>query len=94
MSRIAVIDVGTNSVKVSIAESEQNGSIAIIAEETIISRLGEGVDKTGSLKPEAMERTLSAIEHLVDKAKELDTHSIAAIGTSALRDASNGIDLK
>jgi exopolyphosphatase/guanosine-5'-triphosphate,3'-diphosphate pyrophosphatase len=92
MSRIAVIDVGTNSVKVSIADSEPNGSIEIIAEETIISRLGEGVDKNGSLKQEAMERTLSAIEHLVDKAKELDTRSIAAIGTSALRDASNGID--
>ena len=55
--RYAVIDVGTNSVKFHVGERRADGAWAAVTDRAEVTRLGEGLDETGSLQPEAMERT-------------------------------------
>ncbi|MDR3709682.1 MAG: Ppx/GppA phosphatase family protein [Capsulimonadaceae bacterium] len=88
MSLAAVIDVGTNSAKMAVADLD-NG-ITIIQEESEITRLGKGVDAAGMLRVDAIERTLDAIDRFVALAKMAGARRTKVIGTSALRDAGNG----
>jgi exopolyphosphatase/guanosine-5'-triphosphate,3'-diphosphate pyrophosphatase len=89
--RIAAIDIGTNSTKVFVAlvEGGEVNPVQTVAE---VTRLGEGVDATKRLKPEAIERTIKAIVRFVGIARDLGAEKIVAAGTSALRDAENGQD--
>jgi exopolyphosphatase/guanosine-5'-triphosphate,3'-diphosphate pyrophosphatase len=87
--KVAAIDIGTNSVLLLIAEKTADG-LAPIVERATITRLGEGVDRTRELARAARERTLAC---LADYASELARHAparIAAVGTSAMRDARGG----
>jgi exopolyphosphatase/guanosine-5'-triphosphate,3'-diphosphate pyrophosphatase len=80
-----VIDCGTNSTRLLVVG--RNGET--VAREMMITRLGEGVDRTGALSLEAIARTLSVLQHYREL---LDTHgvvSVRAVATSAARDASN-----
>ncbi len=61
----------------------------MLADRERITGLGRGVDRTGELEPDAMDRALRALEDAVDDARSLCTHHITAVGTSALRDARN-----
>ncbi|MEO7720196.1 MAG: Ppx/GppA phosphatase family protein [Capsulimonas sp.] len=88
-TRIAAIDVGTNSTKATLADADR-GAITIVREDSEVTRLGEGVDASGTLKPAAMDRTLTAIKRFADAAREGGATRIVAAGTSAMRDASNG----
>ena len=87
-TRYAVISVGTNSCRLLIASRDADGAIRAGYHETRGTRLGEAVDKTRSLKPEAVERTLEAVRDYAALARGVDT--IFGIGTSALRDAADG----
>lgn len=89
MPRYAVIDVGTNSVKFNISERLDGGSWRTIVDRAEITRLGEGLDKTGSIGPEAMQRTVSAIAAMATEAKNNGVVAIAAVGTMGLRTAHN-----
>ena len=90
---IAVVDIGTNSVKMTVAQQKADTSLTILHEETIITRLGKGVDSSGRIADDAVERTLSALAKFGEQAKNLGAGTVAAVGTSALRDASNGAEI-
>ena len=88
----AVIDVGTNSVKLLAAKFRSNNfnsDMEILADIVIVCRLGEGSGEIGVLTRGAMERTAAAIRQLCAEARRLDAHNIIAVGTQALRKASN-----
>lgn len=87
--RQATIDIGTNTCLLLIAESNQIGVMKILNDVHSIARLGAGVDKTKVIQPESYERLR---EILLDYNKILGNYKVdalAAVGTSALRDAVN-----
>lgn len=95
--RAAVIDIGTNSVLLTIAERTEEGAapasggaVRAIVERATITRLGEGVDRTRRLAPEAVERTLACLRDYVEAIRGADVDGVALVGTSALRDAEGG----
>lgn len=87
--RYAVVDVGTNSVKFHIGEQSPDGSWSRIVDRAEVTRLGEGLDEAGEIQPEPLERTIRALDAMVAEARENDTLAVAAVGTAALRIASN-----
>jgi exopolyphosphatase / guanosine-5'-triphosphate,3'-diphosphate pyrophosphatase len=91
--RYAVIDVGTNSVKFHIGERRADGEWTAVVDRAEITQLGEGLDETGRLGDEPIERTIEAIESMVDEARRNGVEAIAAVGTAGLRIASNSAEL-
>jgi len=89
MSRYAVIDVGTNSVKFNISERLDDGTWKTLLDRAEITRLGEGLDKTGEISNDAVERTVAAIAAMVAEAKSNGVAAIAAVGTMGMRTARN-----
>jgi len=85
----AVIDVGTNSVKFNISERGSDGSWQTIVDRAEITRLGEGLETTGEISAEAMERTVAAIAGMAAEAREKGAVAIAAVGTMGMRTAHN-----
>lgn len=88
--RVASIDIGTNSVLLLVAEQRPSGEVIATRERATITRLGEGVDRTGELAPAAIERTLACLRDYAEQAKELGVIQTVAVGTSAMRDARGG----
>jgi exopolyphosphatase / guanosine-5'-triphosphate,3'-diphosphate pyrophosphatase len=87
--RVAVVDLGTNTTRLLVAEVE-NGSLTELDKQTTITRLGQGVDATGELADEAMDRVRDALtgyRQIMDREGVTET---IAVATSAMRDASNG----
>jgi exopolyphosphatase/guanosine-5'-triphosphate,3'-diphosphate pyrophosphatase len=89
MPRYAVIDVGTNSVKFNISERRDDGTWKTIVDRAEITRLGEGLEKTGEISSDAMERTVSAIAAMASEAQANGVAAIAAVGTMGMRTARN-----
>jgi exopolyphosphatase/guanosine-5'-triphosphate,3'-diphosphate pyrophosphatase len=88
--RIAVIDVGTNSTRLYIADVENGTITAEIERRTTITKLGQGVDHSGVLADEAMarvEKTVAEYRQVID---DNDVDAITGVLTSAVRDARNG----
>ncbi len=85
----ATIDIGSNSVLVFVAEKDEKGNWKTLAEKAEITRLGEGLKATGRLSKEAMERTAKAVCDFAALARDLGAEKILAVGTMALRTASN-----
>ena len=90
--RYAVIDVGTNSVKLHVGERRADDTWSAVFDRAIVTRLGEGLDATGALGREPMDRTLDAIAALADEAREAGAAAIAAVGTAGLRAATNAAE--
>ena len=88
-NKIAVIDVGTNSVKTTAVDVENNTSGAVLLDASEVTRLGEGVDAARNLNPVAMMRTVDVVHNFVERAKAVGVSEIRVVGTSALRDAAN-----
>jgi exopolyphosphatase/guanosine-5'-triphosphate,3'-diphosphate pyrophosphatase len=87
-ARVAVIDVGTNSVKYVMAE-RHDGGVHVVEDSAIVSRLGEGLDEAGVLLPEPMARTADAIAEIVQRVQTGAAADILAVGTAGLRQAPN-----
>ena len=88
MTRVAAVDCGTNSIRLLVAD-EANGRLTDVLREMRIVRLGQDVDRTGRLAPEALVRTFAALR---DYAALIELHGasrVRMVATSATRDASN-----
>jgi exopolyphosphatase/guanosine-5'-triphosphate,3'-diphosphate pyrophosphatase len=86
--RVAAVDCGTNSVRLLIRDlpgEEQHREMRIV-------RLGEGVDRTGSLAPQAISRTQAALADYASVCRSLGVERIRMVATSATRDAANRAD--
>lgn len=88
--RYAVVDVGTNSVKLHIAERSPSGGWRAVADRAELTRLGEGLDATGEIAPEAAARTAEAIAVMAEEARRSGARAIVAVGTAGFRIARNG----
>ncbi|MGH2806885.1 MAG: exopolyphosphatase [Actinomycetota bacterium] len=86
--RVAAIDVGTNSTRLLVAE-EQPGGFRSIDRRMVITRLGQGVDRTRVLAAEALDRTFRTIADYAATCGELGVERMRVTGTSAVRDAKN-----
>ena len=92
IERMAVVDVGTNSVKFHIGERDADGGWRKIVDRAQPTRLGDGLQETGRLNPEPMERTVAAIADMAEEARQHRVAAIAAVGTAGLRIAPNSAD--
>lgn len=88
--RLATVDIGTNSVLLLIVERSADGALQVVEEACLITRLGQGVDHARLLRPAAIERTLAALATYAARLSHWRVTRRAAVGTSALRDATNG----
>ncbi|MDX1978054.1 MAG: Ppx/GppA phosphatase family protein [Pseudanabaenaceae cyanobacterium bins.68] len=90
---IAAIDIGTNSIHMVVVRIQPNlPSFTIITSEKATVRLGERCTKTGNLLPEAIQRSLVALQRCRDICQTLKVEAIIAVATSATREAPNGLE--
>ncbi|MFD5699588.1 Ppx/GppA phosphatase family protein [Streptomyces lasiicapitis] len=93
MTRVAAIDCGTNSIRLLVADADpRTGELVDLDRRMEIVRLGQGVDKTGRLAPEALQRTFAACRTYAEIIKELGAERTRFVATSASRDAENRDD--
>ncbi len=85
----AVLDVGTNSVKLHIGQRVGEASWRGVVDRAEITRLGEGLEESGEISTVALSRTTAAMRSMVDEAKKHGVRAIAAVGTAGLRIARN-----
>ncbi|MFF3340509.1 exopolyphosphatase [Streptomyces flavidovirens] len=89
-TRVAAIDCGTNSIRLLVAEhAPEYGELYEIDRRMRIVRLGQDVDRTGRLAPEALERTFAACREYAEAIKAHGAEKIRFVATSATRDAEN-----
>ena len=93
VSRRAVIDVGTNSVKVLIGDVFPDGSVEPVHETSEQSRLGRGFYETHRLQPEPIAATAAAVGRFARLAREQGAETVRIVATSAARDAQNRDEL-
>ena len=90
MTRVGAIDCGTNSIRLLVADVDPTSGQLVDLERTMqVVRLGQGVDRTGAIAPEAMARTLAATSQYARICRDLGVEQIRFVATSASRDASN-----
>jgi exopolyphosphatase/guanosine-5'-triphosphate,3'-diphosphate pyrophosphatase len=88
VTRVAAIDCGTNSIRLLVADVE-GGRLTDVAREMRVVRLGQDVDRTGRLAPEALARTFAALRDYADQIRDLGAGRVRMCATSATRDAAN-----
>ncbi|MFF0398351.1 exopolyphosphatase [Streptomyces sp. NPDC005248] len=90
MTRVAAIDCGTNSIRLLVADADPaTGELIELDRRMEIVRLGQGVDRTGRLAPDALERTFAACRRYAAVIKEHGAEKLRFVATSASRDAEN-----
>jgi exopolyphosphatase/guanosine-5'-triphosphate,3'-diphosphate pyrophosphatase len=90
VTRVAAIDCGTNSIRLLVADADPaTGELVDLDRRMTIVRLGQGVDRTGRLAPEALERTFAACREYAAIIKEHGAERLRFVATSASRDAEN-----
>lgn len=88
--RIAAIDIGTNSVRMIVAEAGEENSYVTLADERDQTRLGYRLAETGRIDSGSVAATLSALESMKSRADALGVSTIRTVATAALREAENG----
>lgn len=88
MTRVAVVDLGTNSTRLLVADVS-SGELREVDRLLEITRLGEGVDASGALTPTAIRRVLDCLDRYAARADALGAEPRVAVATSAVRDAAN-----
>ncbi|MFB7497883.1 exopolyphosphatase [Streptomyces sp. NPDC056161] len=90
MTRVAAVDCGTNSIRLLVADADPaTGELVDLDRRMTIVRLGQGVDRTGRLAPEALGRTFAACREYAAVIKEHGAERLRFVATSASRDAEN-----
>ncbi|WZP14727.1 DUF501 domain-containing protein [Arthrobacter citreus] len=90
--RVAAVDCGTNSIRLLIADVTYDGGVPKLTDVVRlmrVNRLGQGVDATGRLAPEALERTFEAADEYAALIREHGAEQVRFVATSASRDAEN-----
>ena len=90
---VSVIDIGTNTVLLLVAEVSSTGALTSLAEEQRIPRLGRGVDAQKTLHTDAMRRVVDVIQEYAEIVKRYTPDAVVVCGTSAVRDAHNRDEL-
>jgi exopolyphosphatase/guanosine-5'-triphosphate,3'-diphosphate pyrophosphatase len=91
--RVAVVDIGTNSTRLLIAEVDrETGAVRELVRRSQVTRLGEGVDATGRLSDDAIARVIDTLGRYTSEIDEQGCEANLAVCTSAVRDAKNGSD--
>jgi len=88
--RIGAIDVGTNSIRLIVVEVLADGTYRVLDEEREMTRLGQGLVRSGRLAPEALEKSLEAVGKMKAIADGFGVTELRAAATSAVREAENG----
>src|SRR3981081_3373421 len=88
--RISAIDIGSNSIRQTIADVSPTGAIRVVDEMKAAPRLGAGLYKRGSLNEIAVQNALSTLSRMAPPANQLGVERTEVVATSAVRDASNG----
>src|SRR5947209_4386888 len=88
--RVAVVDIGSNSTRLLVAELEQGRVREELVRRSTVTRLGAGVDAEGRLSKEAMERVHRTLQEYHELIEECGAQKRVAVLTSAVRDAANG----
>lgn len=91
--RFAAIDIGSNSIRLVVAEAERDGSYRVLDEERDMARLGQGLAKSGRLGQGPMRAALHALAKMAAIARG-HRAEIRAVATSAVRDAKNGSEFR
>lgn len=92
--RRAALDVGSNSLKLLIGTLGADGRVAVLHEEVVVTKLSEGVDKRGTLSPEASARSLAVLARFAEACRDFGVSRIAAVGTAVLRDAADADEFR
>jgi exopolyphosphatase/guanosine-5'-triphosphate,3'-diphosphate pyrophosphatase len=87
--RVAAIDCGTNSLRLLVADVGDDGRLVDVVRRMEIVRLGQGIDRTGVIAPEAMARTLAVTREYAEQCRALGADRVRFVATSASRDARN-----
>lgn len=87
----SVVDIGTNSIKFCLAEGDEKGWV-VVSDQCDMVCLGEGLNVTGQLSCQAMERNLASLASFVKQAQDAGAGAPLLVGTEVLRRAANGAD--
>src|SRR5580692_8089264 len=91
--RVAAVDCGTNSLRLLVADIDlDRAELTDVARRMEIVRLGQGVDQTGRLAPDALARTLDVLREYADVIAGTAAGAVRMVATSATRDASNAAE--
>lgn len=94
MTRVAAIDCGTNSIRLLVADVPPSGAATDLLRRMEVVRLGQGVDATGRLAAESIERTRTVLAEYAAQTRELGASEVRMVATSATRDAINRADFE
>jgi exopolyphosphatase/guanosine-5'-triphosphate,3'-diphosphate pyrophosphatase len=92
--RVAFIDIGTNTILCLLAELRDGGRFRVLDDLAEITRLGQGVDRTGLISVEGEQRSFEVLRRYLDSCEALGIDKVIAVGTSALRDARNSSEVR
>ena len=91
--RVAAVDCGTNSLRLLLADVDPDrAELADVVRRVEIVRLGQGVDRTGRLSPEALARTIAVLRDYADIIAGSGARAVRMVATSATRDADNAAE--
>ncbi len=89
LARVGAIDVGTNSIRLIIAEALEGGSYRVLDDEKEVTRLGRGLHDTGAMDADSIRLSTLAIARMKSIAEGYGVRALRVVGTSAVREASN-----
>jgi exopolyphosphatase/guanosine-5'-triphosphate,3'-diphosphate pyrophosphatase len=93
MSTVAVLDIGSNSIKILVARRDERGRLQPVFQDTLDARISAGINAARPvLTEEAMQRGLAAVQQLLSAAADHSPERATLVATSAVRDAVNGAD--
>ncbi|HET8563872.1 MAG TPA: Ppx/GppA phosphatase family protein [Candidatus Binatia bacterium] len=92
--RFAAIDIGTNTILAVIAELRRDRSFTVLDDLAEITRLGEGVDHSSLISAAGEQRSKEVLRRYVERCRNLGVDEITVVGTSALRDARNSVEVR